>query len=94
MIPYRTFTIIIGIDLFYILFVIFLCCYFYSLSEDEAKEVFKSLRQAAGIFMQAKVIFFVLIFYGCGFIGNCITEKVILIKIVKPFLNAFPTTIP
>lgn len=81
------------------------------MSEDEAKEVFKSLRQAAGIFMQAKVIFFVLIFYGCGFIGlhqpflskiinhcipkgNCITEKVILMKIVKPFLNAFPTTIP
>ena len=31
---------------------------FYSLSEDEAKEVFKSLRQAAGIFMQAKVFFF------------------------------------
>ena len=85
---------------------IFLCCYFYSLSEDEAKEVFKSLRQAAGIFMQAKVIFFVLIFYGCGFIGlhqektifvkNYVYQKVkvILIKIVKPFLNAFPITIP
>ena len=34
----------------------------FSLSEDEAKEVFKSLRQAAGIFMQAKVILYYYIF--------------------------------
>ena len=33
-------------------------CFDFSLPEEEAKEVFKSLRQAAGIFMQAKVSFF------------------------------------
>ena len=85
---------LIGIDITYryiLHFVhLFLCCYFYSLSEDEAKEVFKSLRQAAGIFMQAKVFFFVIIFfyYGCGFIGLH-QEKTIFVKNVSSYKSLY-----